>query len=140
MSRASVPERSKLVAGGTSSSFVSHRGTARATSGGLETLMEPPGDYPLTRTHGCTESHHAWRGRLFITSSPRDEWSVWKTLMSNTEKSYPLLLRGHKGLEARGHTEAQLVDKRRLRLAVDLHSHTCLKRCVLCMEDKKTTD
>lgn len=45
--------------------------------------------------------------------------------------TYPLLLCGYKSLEARSHTEAQLVNERGLRLAVDLHPHTCLEGCIL---------
>lgn len=45
--------------------------------------------------------------------------------------TYPLLLCGHEGLEARRHPEAQLMDKRGLRLAVDLNSHPSFKGRVL---------
>lgn len=44
----------------------------------------------------------------------------WEGL-SRAHSPYPLFLAGHKGLEARCHTEAQLVDEWRLILAVDLH-------------------
>ena len=45
--------------------------------------------------------------------------------------TYPLLLCGYKSLEAGRHAEAQLVNKRGLRLAVDLHPHACLEGCIL---------
>lgn len=45
--------------------------------------------------------------------------------------TYPLLLSGYKSLEAGGHAEAELVDKRGLRLAVDLHPHAGLESCIL---------
>lgn len=41
--------------------------------------------------------------------------------------TYPLLLGGHKGLESRGHPEAELLDKRWLRLAVDLNFDSSLE-------------
>lgn len=46
-------------------------------------------------------------------------------------RTYPLLLGGHKGLESRGHPEAQLLDERRLRLAVDLDFDSSLERRLL---------
>lgn len=45
---------------------------------------------------------------------------------------HPLFLAGHKGLEAWGHAEAQLVDVGWLLLAVDLHSDASLKRRLVC--------
>lgn len=42
--------------------------------------------------------------------------------------TYPLLLGGHKGLESRGHPEAELLDKWWLRLAVDLNFDSSLER------------
>lgn len=50
--------------------------------------------------------------------------------------TYPLLLCGYKRLEARGDTKAQLMNKWGLRLAVDLHPHTCLEGCILWREDR----
>ena len=43
---------------------------------------------------------------------------------------YPLFLRRHEGLEPRSHSKAELVDERRLRLAVDLHTHPGFKSCL----------
>lgn len=45
--------------------------------------------------------------------------------------TYPLLLCGHEGLEARSHPEAQLLDEGRFRLTVDLNFHPCFKRRLL---------
>lgn len=45
--------------------------------------------------------------------------------------TYPLLLSGYKSLEAGGHAEAELMDERGLRLAVDLHPDACLESCIL---------
>lgn len=50
---------------------------------------------------------------------------------NSCEDTHPLLLRGYKGLEAGRHPEAQLMDKRGLRLAVDLHSYPSFKGRVL---------
>lgn len=53
------------------------------------------------------------------------------------EVTHPLLLCGYEGLEAGGHAEAQLVNKRRLRLAVDLHADTRLEGRVLWKEHRR---
>lgn len=45
--------------------------------------------------------------------------------------TYPLLLTGNKGLEARRDTEAQLVDVRRLVLTVDLNTDAGLQGCLI---------
>lgn len=51
-------------------------------------------------------------------------------------KTYPLLLTGHKGLKPRRHSEAQLVDERRLVLGVDLHFDPRFKRCLVCWHEE----
>lgn len=50
--------------------------------------------------------------------------------------SYPLLLAGHKGLEAGSHPEAQLVDQWGLVLAVDLHLDPGFERGLICGREK----
>lgn len=52
----------------------------------------------------------------------------WCAKMKTT---YPLLLTGNKGLEARRDTEAQLVDVRRLVLTVDLNTDAGLQGCLI---------
>lgn len=54
------------------------------------------------------------------------------------EDTYPLLLCGYKGLEARRHPEAQLVHERGLRLAVDLDSDPGFKGRVLWRRQRRT--
>lgn len=109
-----------------------------------------------THTHvdACRKSHHAPCGMLFITGvfylyDNLDMWirrgkqhkeeMIKKAINCVTVEmrdTYPLLLCGYKSLEAGGHAEAQLVNKRGLRLAVDLHSHTCLEGCILWKGDR----
>lgn len=99
----------------------------------------------LTRMHAHNPIVPA--GELFITvcslfSPLWDQLNMWIRLQRRKWKAincsavevrdtYPLLLCGYKSLEAGGHAEAQLVNEWGLRLAVDLHPHTCLKGCIL---------
>lgn len=69
---------------------------------------------------------------ISLNEKQHEEKEWWKKLLAVCQwNTYPLLLCGYKSLEAGGHAEAQLVNEWGLRLAVDLHPHTCLEGCVL---------
>lgn len=69
-------------------------------------------------------------GPVGIPSGPKDP--ALCPIQDPTGGAHPLFLAGHEGLEAWGHTEAQLVDVGGLLLAMDLHSDASLKRCLVC--------
>ena len=99
------------------------------------------GAHSEPQTHTCVHTNpiipvmpsYSSRRFWFFTLSLWDK--LWITAIYcvsvRVKDTYPLFLRGYKSLEAGGHAEAQLVNKWRLRLAVDLHSHACLKGCIL---------
>lgn len=70
--------------------------------------------------------------RWWTVSCPGTLPSPLTSPLCPTLGSDPLLLAGHKGLEAWGHAKAQLVDVGGLILAMNLHSDTSLKRCFIC--------
>lgn len=84
------------------------------------------GRYTCCRPHRPCVMERSFRGA--------DHWKFIcqsHSVCVEVRDTYPLLLRGYKGLETRGHAETQLVNEWGLRLAVDLHPHACLEGCIL---------
>lgn len=99
--------------------------------------LGPPAPIAPAKSMGGLAGYELWRtGLVNIPSEPKGPAlcpTHWPA-----RGVHPLLLAGHKGLEAWGHAKAQLMDVRWLFLAVDLHPDASLKRRLICTVETGT--